>query len=462
MAKVLGMTVLPEWAQVEGPDAVLDNIQRRAGVTAIATSPYVMEQVADGTGSREPPADAGAGSVRLLDRHLWGRREIFCRTAPSYAPDRAHYRGLRYQPAEPDALTAREGATVTRFIEAAKSRGLGVYLQVQAAIPPGYRVQFGAPKGDDVPLLPDGREPGQRLDANGSLASPHIRAYLKALLADLAAAYLAIDGFRIDWPEYPPYTLDSVFLDFSDHALGFARRAGYDIARMRNDAARAYRHLHGSLINADLDRPAASWMALYPGLGDLFRLKADIVTDFLADIRSALPHGKTLVPQCFPPPWNLVSGFDFARAAPYCDGIGIKHYTMHWPMMLRFYADALKTANPGLDGTRLARMLVRLLGTGGPEPGGIADLRYPEPDEDHPVGTEALATTISTARTAAGSVPVFGFAHGYGPIEDVARRMQAAWSASPDGMWVNRYGYMSDDKLDRLGTIVRRTGSAAA
>jgi hypothetical protein len=85
-AGVTGVTVMPEFFQVEGIEAVLDNLQRRARVTAIATSPYVMAPMPDGQGGREPPIDAGAGSVRLLDRPLWGRRELFVRTAPSFAP----------------------------------------------------------------------------------------------------------------------------------------------------------------------------------------------------------------------------------------------------------------------------------------------------------------------------------------------------------------------------------------
>ncbi|MGV3650131.1 MAG: hypothetical protein ACO1OK_01795 [Devosia sp.] len=455
MTRVIGMTVLPEWAQVEGVEAVLDTLQSRAGVNAIATSPYVMAPSDDPSAGREPPVDAGAGKVRLLDRLLWGQREISCRTAPSFEPDLWRYSGLRYQPSPPDDLTHREGRTVARFVSAAKGRGIAVWLQVQAAIPPGYRVQFGAVAEDDEPLLPEGVPARGRLDKNGSLASPHIRAYLKALLADLANAYPEIDGFRIDWPEYPPYTLDSVFLDFSGHALQFARVAGYDADRMRADTLAVRQRLLGGLTDADLKIAAVpEWLGRYPGLADLFALKADLVIDFLADLRGAMPKGKKLVPQAFPPPWHLASGFDYARASAHCDAIGVKQYTMHWPMMLRFYADALAAANPGLDGGRLARFLVALTGTGDAAPHGIGDLTYPEPEAAHPAGSAAIARKITEARRQA-SVPVYGFAHGYGPIADVERRLSAAWDASPDGLWVNRYGYMSNDKLDRLGAISR-------
>ena len=459
-AKTLGITVMPEWIQVEGIDALLDNLQGRAGATAIATSPYVMEPADKATGGREPPIDAGAGAVRLLDRELWGKRELFCRTAPSYAADLSLFRGCRYQPTPANDLTAREGHKVGDFIRAARARGIEVWLQVQAAIPPGYRVQFGGPAPDDQPLLPDGRKVARQVDKNGSLASPHIVAYVSALLADLAKAYPEVDGFRIDWPEYPPYTLDAVFLDFSDHAMREAVRRGYDAERMRRDAAAAYAHLHHGLTDAELRAVIAApgELALsrrWPGLADLWRFKADLVVSLLDACRKAVPAGKKLAPQSFPPPWTQVSGFDHARAAPFADAIGVKLYTMHWPMMLRFYADAVAAGNPDLDHGMVAKALVALLATGGPEPSSIEDLRYPDPDETHPVGAGEQTAKIRAAQQAAGSCPVLPFSHAYGPVEDVAKRAAIAWEAGPHGIWVNRYGYLSDAKLDRLGALPR-------
>ena len=253
--KELGITVLPEFFQSEGIDAVLRNL-RRAGATAVATSPYVMAPATDGTGSREPPIDAGAGGVRLLDRPLFGRRELFVRTAPSYAPDRALYAGLRYQPAEPDALTRTEGATVARAIQAAKAEGLAVHLQLQAAIPPGYRVQFGGPLEGDRPLLPDGSSPGVRVDNNGSLASPHILAYTQALIRDVLRAYPDIDVLRLDWPEYPPYSLDSLFFDFSPHAMAAMAGMGFDVGRVQADVGALHRLLRGGVTPGSVARLA--------------------------------------------------------------------------------------------------------------------------------------------------------------------------------------------------------------
>src|SRR5262245_43429819 len=369
--RLVGVTVLPEFLQVEGVDAVLDNLIMKAGANAVTTSPYVMEIADEQTGVREPPDDAGAGAVRLLDRPLWGKRELFVRTAPSFVPQAQLYRGLRYQPAEATPLTHRDGHVVHDLIRAAQSRHLKIYLQIQAAIPPGYRVQFGGPTDDDRPRLPDGRLPPRRLAKNGSLASRHIVEYTHALIRDLCRTYPDIDGIRFDWPEYPPYLLDDLFLDFSEPAKYAAARLKFDFERMRRDALAVYRKLHGGLTDGDLSGwldedggryALASWLMRYPGVLDLARFKAALVAELLAGFRRTMiaagAQRMELIAHAFPPPWNLASGIDFAHLSDHVSGYCVKLYTMHWAMMLRFYADQLLAANRGLSDQLLSQVLV--------------------------------------------------------------------------------------------------------
>ena len=455
-----GITIMPEYVQNEGVDGALASLTGKARITALATSPYVMEPADPKTGSREPPADADAGSVRLLDRPLWGKRELFVRTAPSFEPDRSLYKGLRYQPAEPTDLTRREGAKVAQFLAAARKAGVKTYLQVQAAIPPGYRVQFGGPADADRPRLPDGRLMSKRVANNGSLASPELVAYHVALLKDLAKAYPDVDGFRVDWPEYPPYFLDDAFLDFSAHMQAAARRHGIDFDRMRSDTQRLYRYLHGSLTNEDLQLrghyAALLLIGRYPGVADLLRLKSLVMQELLTAFRNALPARMELMPNAFPPPLTVLSGMDFALAGPVSSAISVKLYTMHWPMMLRFWGDQLKKANPGLDERLLVRALEDWLELRG-EPGSrtLAETRYPEPNEIHPVSDAIMRDKIIAAQRVAGKTPVIALAHGYGPLPDFHRRMRVAYEAAGRRAWVNRYGYLSDAKLQAIGEICR-------
>lgn len=466
--RFLGVTVLPEYIQVEGIDKVLDNLVGM-GATAVATSPYVMEPADAKTGGREPPDDAGAGQVRLLDRPLWGRRELFVRTAPAFTPAVKLYTGLRYQPAAPTELTRKHGPLVRDFLRAAQAKHLKVYLQVQAAIPPGYRVQFGGPREDDRPRLPDGRVPPRRLANNGSLASLHVRAYAQALIRDLCQAYPDLDGLRVDWPEYPPYFLDDVFLDFGEPAQAAAARLGFEFDRMRRAAGDLYRTLHGRLTDAHL----APWvepdggrsvllrrLADRPGLADWVRFKATLVEELLAGFRKVLTEAggahKELMPNAFPPPFTLASGMDFARAARHSAALSVKLYTMHWPMILRFYGDALRKANPKLSDKVLVRALVRWLDIadddGLPR---LEDYGYPDPDVPHPVGAKAQARKIAEAQAEAGMVPVYALAHAYGPLDDMRARLRVAWQASRHGVWINRYGYMSDDKIRAVAEVCR-------
>lgn len=463
----IGVTVLPEYLQYEGVESVLDNLMQRAGVTAVSTSPYVMQLADEQTGVREPPADAGAGKVRLLDRPLWeGKRELWVKTAPSFIPNQSFYDGLRYQPAEPDELTRREGHVVSDFIKAAQERGLEVYFQVQAAIPPGYRVQFGGPVEEDIPRLPDGSLPRKRVANNGSLASPHIIQYQDAMIRDLLQHYPGIDGFRFDWPEYPPYFLDSAFFDFSAHARQAANRLGYQFDQMQADSLALYEKLHGGLTDADLeawldDETESTNFTVwlndhFPGAAEMLLMKAQLSKELLAGFRKTMNEaGKNeieLAPSAFPPPWSLISGMNYSLAAKYCDSVSVKLYGMHWSMILRAYGDQLLAANPEISEPLLVRALFKFLDVADSEPPTqLKNIYYPGPDEPHLTGPHAQERKISAARKMARPMPIYAIAHGYGPTEDFRRRMQLATEISPDGVWVNRYCYLNDDKLDIIG-----------
>lgn len=463
MSRNLGIVVFPEFFQTEGVSQVLDNLQRRTNLTAIATSPYVMRPATEANGGREPPIDGGAGSVRLLDRPLWGRRELFVKTSVAFEPDLTCYSGLRYQPPSPDEHTRSTGGVVREALDQARSRGLRTYLQVQAAIPPGYRVQFGGPEADDEPLLFDGSVVRDRLDKNGSLASPHIRDYTSALLKDLLLAYPDIDGFHIDWPEYPPYTLDSAFLDFSDHARQAASRLGFDFSLMQQDAALLHGWLTGHMTLDDLtrfgryesaDSAIREILESRPGIAMACAFKSRISTECVAQFRAAVP-GKEIVLRSFPPPWSQISGFSFSEMAPIADAICVKLFTMHWPMMVNSWANRLMRDHPKI-GSHLAvcRAVARIFGlSGSPEKFGSGIAEYPGPETAHPVEPAAISSKLVTAAESSKSTPVFAMAHGYGPKNDFGERLHTAWIATSRKVWINRYGYLSDEKLDIAGQL---------
>jgi hypothetical protein len=253
-----------------------------------------------------------------------------------------------------------------------------------------------------------------------------------------------------------------------------AEGKGLDIAAMQADMLALRDFLTSGLTDADLSSATAAEARIlagedlsaaaarldallsgFPGVVQMLRLKRWLVMELLREYREALPGGIALVPQTFPPPFTLASGFDFAATSGIASAIGVKLYTMHWPMILRSWAEALTAGNANVSPDKVVTALAALTGTTDGPPDGFSEVRYPEPDEPHPAGERAMAEKIAAAQAAAGDCPILAFGHGYGPAEDVARRARVAWQASGGRLWMNRYGYLSDDKLARLGEIVR-------
>ncbi|CAD5299549.1 conserved hypothetical protein [Bosea sp. 62] len=453
----LGITVMPDYAQSEGVDAVLENIVERLGCDVICTMPSVAERCSERLGVREPPADAGAGLARTLDRPLWGDTALWMRTAPSFVPNASFYRDAPYAPPEPDALTRREGHIVADMLAKAKRAGLSAQLQVMAAAPPALRVQQRPDAGADEPLTVFGTPVRGRVDANVSLASKGLRAYMRALVADLLANYPDCDALRFDWPEYPPYALDSLLFDFSPPAVKRGQELGHDVEAIR---ARALEGLRKT--RTDMAGKAATIDALLrPGgwAADLLAFRSAIVTDYvgaLTTIVKEASYGRVgVVMQAFPPPLNRLSGVDFAAMDGIADEIAVKHYTMHWPMIERGYVERL-AAVTGLDADSVFATVHHWLGLNGGAETREA-LRYPEPHEPHPADDAALRRTVEIAAGQINHSRLSVITHGYGPLDDVERRFRAVLEAPCRHLHINRYGYLSDAKIARLGAIWRET-----
>ena len=458
----LGITVLGDFLLSEGTAAVLENIHR-AGATAVACNPTVTAPSDEGQGSFQPPIDRGS-SPRVFDRPVFGKRSLWVRSGVSYGPHSEFYKDSPYGPRKPNDLTDAHGAVIAEFIDAAVADGLKVYLQIGAAQPTGLR-------DEDRPCLPDGEVSRQRMADTGSLASEAIRAYNRAYTQDLLTTYPKISGLRIDWPEYPCYTFDEVFHDFNPAVGRWAEQRGIDFAAVQGSVLQLFRALKGRLTNANLqtileaDRPEEGVRDAIEQLGlslaDIaawLTLKALLSTDLIADWRSALDDcgpGRELIAHAFMPPYATLTGFDFSAAAEIADVVSPKFYTMHWSLMIQFWGEVLLESNPGLDERLLVQSLVKLTdiadGDGGER---LADYGYPRPDEPHPIPDAPQRRKIAQAcREIDGRATLCAMAHGYGPLDDFRRRLQLVADSKTDGVWINRYGYLSDAKLDAIASI---------
>jgi hypothetical protein len=194
---------------------------------------------------------------------------------------------------------------------------------------------------------------------------------------------------------------------------------------------------------------------LEPAVADHLALRRHLVADYAGYLKAAVTEAsggrQQVFLQCFPPPWNTLSGFDIARLGRVADLVGVKFYTMHWPMMLRSYVEAVAAAS-GLGRDLLARTLQRLFLSGGTLSSGFDGLVYPEPDVAHNVGRDVIAAKFEAAGGADSGL--IAIAHGYGPTDDVRERFAAAWQVSGGRVELNRYGYLSDEKLEAIRSVV--------
>src|SRR4029453_5972003 len=202
---------------------------------------------------------------------------------------------------------------------------------------------------------------------------------------------------------------------------------------------------------------AAGWSALDDiegPLAALFAAKRSASRALLTSVRDALntvsgPR-RRLEPQAFPPPFHRISGFPLGELGGVVERIGNKLYTMHWPMIARYWArdlvgDASLTELDAVTSAIALRFgLTDRLVDG-------AVLRYPEPDDAHPVGQRVQREKLATAKTVAGRVPITAFVHSYAPLADGVARFDLP-AASGHPLWINRYGYLSDAKLAAIAS----------
>jgi hypothetical protein len=457
--RLFGITVLADFVLNEGIDGILDNITERAGANAIAVNPIVTAEAEEGQGSWQPPADAGS-SPRLFDRPLWGKTSLWVRSGPSYRPNESLYADSHYKPKQPNDLTETYGQLVGDFIDAALERDIKVYLQIPSITPSGMR-------DEDRPRLPNGEIPDRMADT-GSLASPANRAYVSAFIHDLLEAYPNVTGFRPDWPEYPCYFLPEAFQDFNDHVGIWANDHGFDFASIHHEVGRFYDYLHGGLSNRDLEEFAdverGKWaqtrlLRQFPDFYEWLRLKRalslDLLTFWRDSITAAAGPDKELSANAFMPPLTMWTGLDLAGASEICNAVSPKLYTMHWSAMVEFWGRVLLDHNDGLDEELVVRSLVNLFDIDDQATASkISDYGYPLPDEPHPIPNGPQERRIRQAITEVrGKADTTFLMHGYGPPDDFARRFKLVAESEADGVWINRYGYLSDEKLSTVGGI---------
>ena len=114
--------------------------------------------------------------VRIVDRPLWGKREHYPRSGPSFAPNVELYKGMKYAPLEPNDLTASQGEVVGNFIDETHRREMKTYVQMAPSYLPKLRAGLDeSERMEDMPRMSDGSLLGERMVNFAAIASPSVR-----------------------------------------------------------------------------------------------------------------------------------------------------------------------------------------------------------------------------------------------------------------------------------------------
>ena len=468
-SKSLGIYAWPPHIQAEGVNAVLDHLQA-IGATSVSTSTYVAEPAADGEGDRrEPPQNGNKGLVREIDRPLWGRQALYLHTGPSFDHDPKLYSGQKYAPPPANDLTKKHGHVIHDFLAEANKRGLKTYIQTSPSRLPTLREGVDASERvADTPRLPFDKLPTKRMENFASLASPAVRDYMAAETVDILNEYPEADGLLLDRMEQSFYTFDDAFVDYGSHARHAAEVNNLDFDAINDAVASALKRFATvtneglDSIDSKLDIPIAfpglteSQHAGIDPLNDAMRLRSAITTNFLRTLRESADSVRSdveLIPITFPPPLSVLTGVDFSAYSKYADAVMIKFFTMHWPLIVRYWTEGITAMNPSVDPNKVARAVSIALELEDLPSNIASDYAYPEPTTPHRAGTNAQINKIKVATNQANNMPILPSVHGYGPLDDVERRWKIGWETGDSGMWVNRYGYLSEPKLNLLKRV---------
>lgn len=467
-----GVTITSGELASEGVEIVLDAIVAAGGNAIGLPSNVTVESTAE-DGMREPPLDV-AGDLRILDRPLWGKRALHVQRYPVHNGDPALWDDLPWNPpaAAPEAIRVDYPR---QAIEAARKRNLRVYAQLTPYGLPGSTgdqdsVATGQQLRDELrPQRFIGGPSGDAIAFTGCLNNPVVRQLGRVRVRELLRHYGDVDGLSLDWVEYPNYFIDNLFTCFCDHCRDTACASGHDWNAITTAVRQLWDSVHtltpasldGLIESGDWGNLATDPVAIQDGVSAWLEFKAESVSRAIKDIRETMNDagGKDLLLSAngFSLPWGRMSGASYPREDNGLDSQRPKLYSFHWHMMVRWWAESMLSWNreSQITPSQATAAILALFGMVLEEaPATVTPDMFgmPGPDDSHNLTPDSYTNRIENALLAKQpQAPLMPFIHGYRSTESFASLLQAVRPYTTEGLWVQRYGYLNDDKLAALG-----------
>jgi len=376
----------------------------------------------------------------------------------SHRPVPAFFENSPYHPPEKQARDPADYQIPHDMIAEAHRRGLEVNVEIHPLLPPGVRPE------DQIVYI-DGKRPELPQVAIGLCPNgPAARAYADALVRDTLAQYAGVDNLSLDWTEYGAYRLKDAFTCFCPHCQARAQAQGLDWACVQRDVTRLWEWFH-SLTAEHLVRARRAWhspsallalLARYPGCLDLLAFKASSIVATYRRLRAVMDESGGaevgLIARGWPPPWNRLSGMAYGELAHVCSAVAPKLFTFDYSALPAWYGREVMAWNPLLPESDVLDTLVDWMNL--PDDivhRSLSDYHIPAPDELHPARMDAYVDRVAeVVDQVDGRTRVYPISHPYLPASQWREMVALVRESRADGMWVNMYGYLSDEKLGIL------------
>lgn len=463
-----GIVFTPAELAYEGLEQVLESVADR-GATAVALTPGVFLPSDPERGVREPPLDVD-GHVRRLDRPLWGSRVVHVDRYAPYEADPHIWQGVPYPPSRV-APPEHRVDVARQMIDRSHAVGIEPHIILSPTIVPGlpggHSMSGGVQQADatERPVPAAGHRSDRIIAGQGCPNHPDVQALVGGRIREAAQRYPDAAGFFFDWVEYTCYFPADAFTCFCTHCERSARDRGLDWEAMQRGVRALWDRLH-ELTVADLRQVAEAEEGFLALLApdDLAAVelhqcfKADSVESAYERIRAqfqraGLPDAR-IGANGFPPPWDRITGAALAGAGRYAEVVRPKFFTFHWSMMVRWYTEALRDWNRDLPEAEIVRAVLAWFGISGGDRAPTAEaFGMPTPHESHPLdAADVVAKIDAVARSLDDPLRCEAYIHSYQPAADFDELLGAVGRLDIGGVWVQRYGYLSDAKLDILAT----------
>lgn len=460
-----GVVFTPAELQYEGLERVLGDLAG-SGVNAVAVTPGVFLPGDPESGVREPPLDVD-GEVRQLDRPLWGSRVAYVQRFAPYEPDPQIWAGLPY-PSSEQAPPGHRADMARQMIDEARRLQMRPYIIISPTIlpglPGGHSMSGGIVQGEphERPLPVGGRRSKRIIAGQGCPNNPSVRDLVVARVRETVKHYGDAAGLFLDWIEYTCYFPEDAFTCFCRSCERTARAQGVDWPALEEGVRALWSRLQRltdvdlrAVIDAGTFRVLVS-LADCAAIEEHQRFKATSVAGLYDLVRrtavEAGAPGLSIGANGFPGPFSTVTGADFAVTAGSVDVVRPKFFTFHWAMMVRWYGETLMQRNPHLDESLVVAAMLSVFGiSGGGYDRSLASFGMPKPGQSHPLSVADVRRKVEDVVTAVGHVDrCEAYIHSYQPVDDLDNLVRAMDETDVGGVWVQRYGYLSDAKLDRL------------